>query len=187
MTQAYQAFESIPETGEWKCFHCGEVFTTIAAAVIHFGKTETARPVCETDADIIRQMEEELRRYREEDTDLHRQIADLISQKESAVRRAEDLGYSRGLRDANHAEPETIAEMEIRAQRQKQAEQLRDWMLQTWSPPMYGMGGVQTACQTTLMQTLAWVMGIEFFSDLTPNQFSAITLGIQRMREVLPR
>lgn len=40
-----------------------------------------------------------LERYRWEDTDLHRQIHSIQAEHSAALRRAEEIGYDRGLRD----------------------------------------------------------------------------------------
>ena len=45
-------------------------------------------------------MEETLRRFHNEDTDLHREIHALHTEKTTAVRRAEEQGYAKGLEDA---------------------------------------------------------------------------------------
>ena len=46
-------------------------------------------------------MEDQLRRYRDEDTDLHREIFALKAAHEVALRRAEEAGYAAGLRDSS--------------------------------------------------------------------------------------
>lgn len=88
----------------WTCFHCGENFPgTLAgqkAAQLHFGTWISDEPKCQISAHRVRTMEAALRRYREEDTDLHREIARLQSEHAIALRREEEKGYARGLRDA---------------------------------------------------------------------------------------
>lgn len=92
----------LPENPDpyWRCFHCGEVFDDPAEAALHFGESERKKPVCELDVEYVRDLELQVWRYQEDDTDLHRQIAELRSEMSTATRRAEELGYSRGLRDA---------------------------------------------------------------------------------------
>lgn len=85
----------------WRCFHCGDVFDDAAEAALHFGESERKKPVCELDVEYVRGLELQVWRYQEDDTDLHREIAELRSEMSTATRRAEELGYSRGLRDAN--------------------------------------------------------------------------------------
>lgn len=46
------------------------------------------------------ELEAALRRYREEDTDLHRELARLRGEHRLALKREEEAGYARGLRDA---------------------------------------------------------------------------------------
>lgn len=99
-----------PEHG-WVCFHCGEHFPGNLggqkAARLHFGASIYDEPKCQISAHRLRYMEVELRRYREEDTDLHREIARLKCEHATALRREEEKGYERGLRDAQKY-PETI-------------------------------------------------------------------------------
>lgn len=108
---------------EWRCFHRDEVFTTEESARDHFGYTQFADPGCIIDKVAVeeggkpergrgllmalRKAEAELARYREEDTDLHRAIHRLQGEHATALRREEERGYDRGLRDARHVEPLT--------------------------------------------------------------------------------
>lgn len=85
----------------WTCFHCGETFMHQNAARLHFGASIYDDPKCQISAHRLRAMETELRRYREEDTELHRQIARMESDHQQARRSAEETGYARGLRDAS--------------------------------------------------------------------------------------
>lgn len=103
-----------PEHG-WVCFHCGEHFPGNAdgtyRARLHFGPTgPNDEPKCQITAYRLRAMEAELRRYREEDTELHQEIARLKCEHATALRREEEKGYERGLRDAQRY-PETIGLM----------------------------------------------------------------------------
>ena len=92
--------------GPWQCFHCDEKFYSAEEAEAHFGPTQHSRAVCQTEAEHIRQLEKELQEYREENTPLLREIRVMKSDHQVALRRMEELGYARGLRDANHIEPE---------------------------------------------------------------------------------
>ncbi len=83
----------------WRCFHCDEVFTDPKEARTHFGAIQGDKAVCALSSDEIRHMEWCLRRYREEDTDLHRQIAHMQCEHTQALMRAEESGYAKGLRD----------------------------------------------------------------------------------------
>ena len=84
----------------WRCFHCGETFVDAADAAMHFGQRIYSDPACHVDAERLRELERQLDGYREEDTDLHRQIAALECRHQQDVMRAEEAGYARGLRDA---------------------------------------------------------------------------------------
>jgi hypothetical protein len=89
----------------WRCFHCGEVFRSRVRAELHFGWTANATPACKVSAKDMREMEVLLKQYREEDTALHRELARLRSEQFQALRRAEELGYSRGLQDGRTLAP----------------------------------------------------------------------------------
>ena len=63
---------------------------------------------------------------------------------------------------------------------------LRDQVLKTWAPPR--KSGNETPAeiaQTAVMQTIAFLMGSEFFQDLTENQQLAIDQGLQLMESTL--
>lgn len=112
-TQGEQDTYPAPEHG-WTCFHCGETFTHPNAARLHFGASIHDEPKCQISAHRLRAMENELRRYREEDTDLHRALAAKSAEMARAVREAEEKGYARALEDAKKY-PETIGLMRATA------------------------------------------------------------------------
>lgn len=87
-------------TGPWRCFHCDEVFETAAEASQHFGHWENEKPICQFDADEIRQLQKQLLEWMDDATPLHLEIYRLQSEMEASKRRAEEEGYARGLRDA---------------------------------------------------------------------------------------
>lgn len=85
----------------WRCFYCDQVFLSWKEALEHFGPGRVVeKPLCQEDGRRLRQMEVELARYREEDTDLHREISRLRADHALDVQRAEEKGYARGLKDA---------------------------------------------------------------------------------------
>lgn len=86
--------------GPWLCFHCDELFVDPRAAALHFGKTMFDKPACQVSVEEFREMESRVQSYADEDTELHRQLASIRSELSLAVRRAEEEGYERGLRDA---------------------------------------------------------------------------------------
>lgn len=92
-----------PQLLAWRCFHCDEVFTDHEAAVLHFGRSEHHEAGCTIDLAAFREMERLVSRYRDEDTDLHREIHRLRSEHSIALRREEEKGYARGLADASPA------------------------------------------------------------------------------------
>lgn len=98
----------MPEHG-WTCFHCGETLITPGAAREHFGRTPDRQPGCVIKVELggerglltaLRDAEDELARYREEDGDLQRALIHLQSRHSTALMSAEEAGYARGLRDA---------------------------------------------------------------------------------------
>lgn len=90
---------------EWRCFHCDEIFTDYNSARVHFGDSIVCTPLCQMSGQMVRNIEESLRKYRDEDTDLHRHISRIETEMQIAVGRANEKGYADGLRDANHHEP----------------------------------------------------------------------------------
>ncbi|MBN3776972.1 hypothetical protein G3O06_05235 [Burkholderia sp. Ac-20345] len=101
----------VPAQG-WTCFHCGETFTTVGSARDHFGAVPTAEPGCMVRVSLgaergllmaLRKTEEQLARYMEDDTDLHRAMYRMQNRHADQLRVAEEAGYERGLRDATAA------------------------------------------------------------------------------------
>lgn len=98
---------------KWRCFHCDDVFTRRQDAVEHFGATEGETPACQIKAHeghlihYIRDLEAQLSRYRQEDSDVMRSIMTLECDQRQALIRAEEDGYAKGLRDGR--EPEAVA------------------------------------------------------------------------------
>jgi hypothetical protein len=89
-----------PSAREWRCFHCDEVFTDAAEARAHFGDTLYRDSACQIPVERFREIEQEITRYRLEDTDLHREMQRLTAEHAVALRREEEKGYARGLKDA---------------------------------------------------------------------------------------
>lgn len=89
----------MPTLKEWRCFHCDEVFTDEHKAREHFGESMCDDPACQIDIVDVRAMQNQLTRYHNEDTDLHREIHKLIAEHAVALRREEEKGYARGIRD----------------------------------------------------------------------------------------
>lgn len=84
----------------WRCFHCDEIFVDAAEATLHFGPRIYSDAACRVNSEHLRELERQLDGYREEDTDLHRQIAAMECRYQQALMRAEEAGYARGLHDA---------------------------------------------------------------------------------------
>jgi hypothetical protein len=90
---------------QWRCFHCDEVFTSRRWAAEHFGADEGELPACKLASHeghlvtYIRKLEDQLARYRQDDSDVMRSIMALQCEQASALRREEEKGYERGVRD----------------------------------------------------------------------------------------
>jgi Na+-translocating ferredoxin:NAD+ oxidoreductase RnfC subunit len=98
----------------WRCFHCGDAFTKSQErhARDHFGATCSETPVCimrvPGEYELLRALrsaQDELARYRGEDTDLLRAIHGMAADHARALRREEERGYERGLRDGQNVPP----------------------------------------------------------------------------------
>lgn len=92
----------IEQSLPWRCFHCDETFTDEEAAVLHFGRSLLDQAVCLLDEGglkALRDAEAELSRYRDEDSDVDREIMGLKSAHTAALIREEEKGYAKGLAD----------------------------------------------------------------------------------------
>lgn len=89
----------------WRCFFCDAVFTREQDAAEHFGELRTALPACQLKGSdlgllgIIREQESDLARFRAEDSDLVRVMQQMQSEHAENVRRAEEDGYGKAVRD----------------------------------------------------------------------------------------
>lgn len=111
---------TIAEQG-WRCFHCEEVFADKAKAREHFGHSLLAEAACTIEAKRLRELEQELERYRAEDSDLDRKYHAMEADHAVAVRRAEEAGYDKGLVDGQ----KLVAEHEATISRRD--EELVQW------------------------------------------------------------
>jgi hypothetical protein len=93
------------ESSVWRCFHCGDVFTRAVDAAEHFGGTQGALAGCEIKGHehgllgMIRDQEHQLARWREEIDPLTLAMGGMRAEHAVALRRAEEIGYDRGVRD----------------------------------------------------------------------------------------
>lgn len=92
----------------WRCFHCGEGFTRKQErwAREHFGRDETAEPVCLIRSagesallTALRNAEDELSQRRAEDSDVIRAMMAMAADHGQALRREEEKGYARAIED----------------------------------------------------------------------------------------
>lgn len=95
----------MPASG-WTCFHCGENFTTVGSARIHFGADPNAKPGCFLKVQpgpelgllmALRKAEGHLTRYMEEDSETMRQMHLQQARHADQLRDAEELGFALGL------------------------------------------------------------------------------------------
>lgn len=93
----------------WRCFHCGDAFTRAQErhAREHFGRDCNQEPVCliRTAGEgalltALRNAQDELDRYRAEDSDLMRALWSMQADHAAALKREEEHGYAKGLADA---------------------------------------------------------------------------------------
>ena len=94
------------DTVTWHCFHCAETFTDKALAAEHFGKSEQQNPACQIDIGEYREMEARMIRYNEEDADCHRAMRQMENKHQIYLRRSEDDGYAKALKDTKYALPD---------------------------------------------------------------------------------
>lgn len=94
--------------GPWTCFHCGETFTEIESARIHFGSEPESVSGCMIKAGeehgllkALREAEEQLARYRVEDSDSDQRYYAQQADHQRALVKAEQEGYDKGLRDGS--------------------------------------------------------------------------------------
>ena len=89
----------------WRCFHCDEVFTRAQDAAEHFGGDRGALAACQIKGhenllvQKIREQESLILSYLHEDATLLRAMQAMQSDHAHALRRAEEDGYNRGVRD----------------------------------------------------------------------------------------
>lgn len=93
----------------WRCYHCGDVFTKAQErwAREHFGAHEDETPVCQMRLPgesglltALRNAQDELARYRAEDSDMMRALYAMQADHAAVLRSEEERGYAAGLRDA---------------------------------------------------------------------------------------
>jgi hypothetical protein len=94
---------------QWRCFFCDEVFMRSQDAAEHFGFTDGDGgyevPACKITAHeghlvhYIRKLQAQVRDYETQNDDVMRSIMTLEAEHQTALRREEEKGYERGLRD----------------------------------------------------------------------------------------
>ena len=114
--EARAGFYVTPTHG-WTCFHCGETFRTPGSARDHFGADPLKDPACLIKVGeerglvmALRRAEAELERYRAEDSDKDRELHRMQAEHIVALRREEERGYEKGLRDGAAASREGVTD-----------------------------------------------------------------------------
>lgn len=104
---------------EWRCYHCGDVFTDDRCARLHFGRDEDSAPACQIKAGAEQGLLGALRdaEYAANDaqqamanecTDAARAYYAATTRHAAALRSVEELGYERGLADGRASTPPAI-------------------------------------------------------------------------------
>lgn len=108
---AFATAETAIGARQWRCFHCGDVFTSEQSARLHFGRDEDSKPACVIKAGAEQGLLGALREAEYAAADARRAIADestdaaqayyaQATRHAAALRNAEEAGYERGLADA---------------------------------------------------------------------------------------
>ncbi len=90
---------------QWRCFHCDELFKTYNTARDHFGDNQLEEPACQIKSGEgglvrrIRELQFELAKFYTENTEIDKYVARLNSDHYRELRREEEKGYERGMRD----------------------------------------------------------------------------------------
>lgn len=89
----------------YRCFFCDDVFTNRISAEVHFGRRLESVAACQIGGEhallkLLRDQEDQLARYRAEDSDALRAMHAQSADHQVALRREEEKGYARGLQDA---------------------------------------------------------------------------------------
>jgi hypothetical protein len=130
---------------QWRCFFCDAVFTRRVDAAEHFGADELAQPACQIKGhehrlvQKIREQESDLARWRDELEPTLRALEEMRGEHSIALRRAEEEGYNRGVRDMRR---QLIAVAKLAADTPQfdnplhawEAQRIRDDVLQQWVP-----------------------------------------------------
>ena len=109
------------ERPAWRCFHCGEVFTSEQCARLHFGRNEDSETACVIKAGAegsllkaLRQAEEAaddaIQAMHAESTDAAKAYHAQRCRHNQALIAAEELGYERGLADGRALAPKPEGE-----------------------------------------------------------------------------
>lgn len=122
---------------KWRCFHCDQTFTDRDAAAVHFGTSERHQPMCSISSNEYREMERRMEQYNAEDAEIHREMYRQRNEHIQALRRAEEIGYAKGVAESSDLAPTTStvsasgAQFDFHAHLARQA---------AWSEKTFGPG-----------------------------------------------
>jgi hypothetical protein len=128
---------------QWRCFHCDAVFTRAVDAAEHFGGHESSLTACQIKGHehrlvaYVREMEAALARWQSESHPLLLAMERMQAENAQEARRAEEIGYQRGVRDMR---AQMIALAKLAADTPQfdnplhawEAQRIRDEVLQRW-------------------------------------------------------
>lgn len=91
----------------WRCFHCGEVFTTAEVAAGHFGTDQLQQAGCVKKLeggeagllDEIYGLRKDLRDHWDDDSRIQRWANEKVRAAEAKISEAEQRGYDKGVAD----------------------------------------------------------------------------------------
>lgn len=100
----------------WTCYFCAETFMTPGAARDHFGAGPLTVPGCQIKIGeergllmALRRAEDELARYKAEDSDKDREFHAMRAKHSAELREEEQRGYDKGLADGREGVPAMAA------------------------------------------------------------------------------
>jgi len=106
---------------EWRCFHCGDLFTDRLSAARHFGADEGKMPACQikgAEGGLLRALrdaeaeaDDAIQRMHEESTDAAKAYHSQRCRHAQALIAAEEVGYERGLSEGR-ADPLLVQALE---------------------------------------------------------------------------
>jgi hypothetical protein len=119
---------------QWRCFHCGEVFTHKECARLHFGSSGRHEPGCAMkveDSELgllrrVRELEQQLVPYLHESTAVENFLRGEQSRHAQALRHEEERGYNKGVSECGKVFTEMQAERDAALSELKELKELHE-------------------------------------------------------------